>query len=252
MTNVRVCCSRFPDDLDFRRHRPLLSCGLLLAPQVLDLSHCTRISDAALLALACLRGLRRLHLAAAGGPGSSVSSPVPSPSRSSSSSAAVSGGGGTTHGGVAALLATATAGGCSSSISDVGLAALAALRRLELLDLSYCPGSRLTGSGFAAWTGRRSGSRLATLLVQHVAALSDEGLAAAAGALRGLARLEAAGCERLGDAGVTCLARLPLLTCEQWLCVLVGLWVCWVLFVQSGEAQPYAGIIPTQPCDLAL
>ncbi|KXZ56981.1 hypothetical protein GPECTOR_1g886 [Gonium pectorale] len=97
------------------------------------------------------------------------------------------------------------------ALTDVGVASLAPLRRLELLDLSHA-GPRVTGAGFVAFERRRSGSRLSSLLLSHCAGLEDRGLGALCGALRGLVRLEAAGCTALTDAGCSFLGHLPLLT----------------------------------------
>ncbi len=110
-----------------------------------------------------------------------------------------------------------------AALTDAGVSALAALRRLEMLDLSHT-GTRITGAGFAAFAGRHSGTRLASLSLAYCTGLDDRGLALLCRALRGLARLNVWGCSALTDAGGTCLGRLSLLTGEAggWLRAALG------------------------------
>ncbi|PNH11772.1 SCF E3 ubiquitin ligase complex F-box protein grrA [Tetrabaena socialis] len=105
-------------------------------------------------------------------------------------------------------------------VTDVGVARLALLPRLELLDLggcnrvtgatlgafaSSCPGSP-SGSSSAS-SGGAPGGCLHTLLLASCVGLTDEGLAAAAlvGSLR---VLDVSGCGRLSDEGVVALGAL--------------------------------------------
>eukprot|EP00198_Chlamydomonas_reinhardtii_P002683 XP_001692019.1 predicted protein [Chlamydomonas reinhardtii] len=155
-------------------------------------------------------------------------------------------------------------------VSEAGVAGLSTLSRLACLDLTHlgitqqratvtdAALSALCGGGTPGTAGpfrtRASGPAAAAAaaalqaqgsLLSGVAAgmapplsgasqLDDGGVGALAAALTGLRTLLLARCGRLTDGAALALAAAPALTTGlQWLCVLVGLWVCWVLFVQS-------------------
>ncbi len=100
------------------------------------------------------------------------------------------------------LCGPAPAPAACNHITDEGVARLALLPRLELLDLGGC--HRITGrtlGGFAA-----HGS-LQTLLLGNCSSLTDSGLAAAS-TVASIRIMDISGCNRLTDAGAVTLGSL--------------------------------------------